>query len=286
MYTTLQNAADATLQGRLKRGVRVVSVNIQQPVSGIDTNVHLHPNMLHIGYCESGSGFIYCEDEVHRFRPGFIYMLYPGIAHRFRATRKTPYKAFFVHVEVSGAVIRELPEVIPLGHSQRRIEQLIRRMRRDHVGSRLETRDLRLVGLFAQLYAELIDMVSHASDGDSSPRRKATLPQHQTPAEALKRMLDRFQTPPFRFPGIDALAEQAAMSRRSFTKLFRGMIGCAPYELFNRLRLQHAHELIASGELTVKEVASCCGYSTSQSFIRAYKSHFGDPPRRHCKRRR
>lgn len=282
VYTRLQSFEKATLPERLRKGVRVVTVNIQEPVPGIDTNIHLHPNRLHIGYCESGMGFFHYGEEIHRFRPGFVYVLYPGIPHRFRATRKNPYCAYFVHVEVSGAVVRELPEIIPVLHRRHRIESLIRRMYRTYRNASSSTRDLRVLGLLAELYAELMELAESTPGKNAQISRKTSTAK--TPADAFKKMLEQFQMPPFKFPGIDALAAEAAMSRRSFTLLFRNMTGYAPYELFNRLRIQHAQELLASGELNVSEVAACCGYSIAQSFIRAYKAHFGVSPRRHYKK--
>jgi AraC-like DNA-binding protein len=92
--------------------------------------------------------------------------------------------------------------------------------------------------------------------------------------------LARLQTPPFAFPGLDALAEVNRMNRRSFTNHFRAMTGVSPRAFQQSARLNHAERLLARHTASVKETATTCGYSNSQNFIRAFRRYFETSPGR------
>jgi transcriptional regulator GlxA family with amidase domain len=82
-------------------------------------------------------------------------------------------------------------------------------------------------------------------------------------------VLTKLQTPPFSFPGIDELAKQKNMSRRSFTRAFRKNTGASVMEYYNSARNTYARFLLKTSDLSIKEIAFLCGYSNSQNMRRA-----------------
>ena len=56
------------------------------------------------------------------------------------------------------------------------------------------------------------------------------------------------------------------------------MFGVTPHEYSRRIRLEWAHERIASGVMTISEACDAVGYSSHSAFTRAFGEVFGYAP--------
>lgn len=79
---------------------------------------------------------------------------------------------------------------------------------------------------------------------------------------------------------IDGAARVAGLRRRQFHQRFLSEIGLGPGEYRNRLRMQHAKELLRRGQ-SVTRTAMDLGFSTGQYFSTAFKSEIGMTPRQY-----
>ncbi len=79
-------------------------------------------------------------------------------------------------------------------------------------------------------------------------------------------------------PSAD-LAVIAGVSERQLERLFRRSLGCTPTRYYLDLRLRRARILLGQTRMPVMEVALACGFVTPAHFSRAYRAHFGYPPR-------
>jgi AraC-like DNA-binding protein len=77
---------------------------------------------------------------------------------------------------------------------------------------------------------------------------------------------------------LERLAESAGMSRAAFAEQFRKAYGRPPMEYFKEMRLHRAAELLATTDLTVKEVADRVGFESRSHFTRAFKVFSGLQP--------
>lgn len=77
---------------------------------------------------------------------------------------------------------------------------------------------------------------------------------------------------------LGALAKKAAISPLHFQRIFRGAVGETPLELHRRLRMERAAHELAKGDSPVTRVAFEAGYETHESFTRAFKEAWGEPP--------
>ena len=77
---------------------------------------------------------------------------------------------------------------------------------------------------------------------------------------------------------IDQLASQFFLSRYYLMHIFKAETGYTIGTYITTKRLVYAHELIALGR-PITEVCYQCGYNNYSTFSRAYKKHFGKPPR-------
>ncbi|MBR7133825.1 MAG: helix-turn-helix transcriptional regulator [Clostridia bacterium] len=81
-----------------------------------------------------------------------------------------------------------------------------------------------------------------------------------------------------------SLAEYAAicnMSKYHFLRVFKETVGSTPLEYRNRIRLEHAAELLQEEKSSVEEVASMLGYSSASYFSSVFKAKFGLSPKQY-----
>ncbi|QCX77317.1 HTH-type transcriptional regulator CdhR [Streptomyces sp. YIM 121038] len=74
------------------------------------------------------------------------------------------------------------------------------------------------------------------------------------------------------------LAEQEAMSVRTFTRRFREEVGVSPGQWLTRQRVERARHLLESTALSVDRVARECGFGTAQSMRQHLQSVLGVTP--------
>jgi len=84
----------------------------------------------------------------------------------------------------------------------------------------------------------------------------------------------------FRSPvNLKTVATECRISREHFIRQFRLRFTEAPGAMLRRLRLEHADAMLAATRQTVEEVALASGFTSSNSFGRAYRQKFGHSPR-------
>jgi transcriptional regulator GlxA family with amidase domain len=77
---------------------------------------------------------------------------------------------------------------------------------------------------------------------------------------------------------VRSLAEEAVMSRSSFSERFRVLVGQPPMRYLTELRLTRAARLLKSTDATVADVARSVGYGSEDALSRAFKHRFGEAP--------
>ncbi|MDA3959490.1 MAG: AraC family transcriptional regulator [Planctomycetota bacterium] len=75
------------------------------------------------------------------------------------------------------------------------------------------------------------------------------------------------------------VAVACGLNRSSLSRVFQRGAGESPAAYLERRRLQHAAELLSSGEHHVQSVAAACGYSDAFVFSKAFKRRYGVAPR-------
>ncbi|MFG3285369.1 GlxA family transcriptional regulator [Streptomyces sp. NPDC048111] len=74
------------------------------------------------------------------------------------------------------------------------------------------------------------------------------------------------------------LAEQEAMSVRTFTRRFREEVGVSPGQWLTQQRVEHARHLLESTDLSVDAIARAAGFGTATSLRQHLQSALGVPP--------
>ena len=76
------------------------------------------------------------------------------------------------------------------------------------------------------------------------------------------------------------IAGNINLSQRQMERLFKRHTGVTPVRYYINVRLDRARGLVTQTDLPLAQVASACGFGTSEQFSRAYSSHFHIAPSR------
>jgi transcriptional regulator GlxA family with amidase domain len=99
-------------------------------------------------------------------------------------------------------------------------------------------------------------------------------PQFATTTAARGWALDRLHEP----LQLRDLAEQEAMSVRTFTRRFREEVGVSPGQWLTQQRVERARQLLESTDLSIDQVARDAGFGTAQSMRQHLQAVLGVPP--------
>ena len=80
---------------------------------------------------------------------------------------------------------------------------------------------------------------------------------------------------------VAAMARRAAMSERSFARVFRQQTGTSPGEFLAGARVDAAREMLEESSQSIDAVARRCGFAGAGSLRRAFVREFGVTPIRY-----
>ncbi len=78
---------------------------------------------------------------------------------------------------------------------------------------------------------------------------------------------------------MEHLAKQANCSRARLFESFKAATGMTPNDYWQRMRVDIAQELLVNTNRSVTEIASECGFNTSQYFSSVFRKYSGESPR-------
>jgi AraC-like DNA-binding protein len=74
------------------------------------------------------------------------------------------------------------------------------------------------------------------------------------------------------------MARRAQLSPSRFAAVFRQCFGLSPHRYFLRMRIEYAQNLLKSTDLSLQEIADCCGFADVHHFSKAFKRAAEVPP--------
>ncbi|HUS03076.1 MAG TPA: helix-turn-helix transcriptional regulator [Chitinophagaceae bacterium] len=78
---------------------------------------------------------------------------------------------------------------------------------------------------------------------------------------------------------VAELAKKATMTKLKFSHAFRQVYGTGVYNYYQNQRMQKAHELLSTGNFSVKEVSEKLGYTNLSNFVLAFTKQFNTSPK-------
>lgn len=192
---------------------------------------------------------------------GAAVVCFPHLAHEYRSDPHEGWEIWWAHFD--GPTAPRLVELCGL-HPERamilpgveaglvaawsRLMEILGQ-REPHAGPRAS----------AQLYRILVDLAC----------------SNQLSGHDQHRLLDAAEGAP---DDLDAMAASAGMSRFRFARAFKRGMGITPWRYVLLRRIAQAKQLLAGSDLSVKEIASTCGFSDPDYFSRAFRREAGLTP--------
>lgn len=82
---------------------------------------------------------------------------------------------------------------------------------------------------------------------------------------------------------LDEYAKMCNMSKFHFLRIFKDITGASPLEYRNKIRLDHAKELLVDTNIPINEIGRSVGYSSDTYFCDAFKTKIGISPSQYRK---
>ena len=79
------------------------------------------------------------------------------------------------------------------------------------------------------------------------------------------------------FLSVEEMAKTAGLHPKYFSLAFKQSVGMPPGQYILKVKMNQAVRLLQEN-MPIKEIAELCGYENQQSFTKAFKKYFGDPP--------
>ncbi|MDO3412537.1 AraC family transcriptional regulator [Saccharibacillus sp. CPCC 101409] len=228
-------------------------------------------------WVREGGGSFESKHGRYSVEPGRLFYLEPGLDMNMRAEHEAGMDMamiLFDCVQISGAagcwnepetVVRlELPHLFPLGGESSvmldaGLSRVVELWSQGTPGREAEA-NAELLGLIARLHIYL------AAEENGGPR--AVFEQ------ALSLIGRRFAEP----LTAEKLAGELHVSVSYLRKIFVRYAGLTPKLFLSRLRLRHAERYLLYTDLTLRAIASSCGYGDEFHFSRTFKKATGVPP--------
>lgn len=189
------------------------------------------------------------------------------------ATETTP--EVVLHWEAVPTFLEWFPEARPLNGIY------VSTGNRVHCAGGIATLDL-MLDLIARFAGEA--MASEVANAMVHTRRAPETQQRldqpvDSHAGSLVSRLTRTMEQNLDFPlSLDELAEELNTPKRTLARASETAFGISPMRLYLRIRLQAARNYLFYEDLSIKEIATACGFSAPAAFTRSFKIQFGVSP--------
>lgn len=127
----------------------------------------------------------------------------------------------------------------------------------------------------AKLKAVLLDLIILLADRFTSDEKAAP------PSKSLSRMkliISYINEHLSERISADDVASAAALSKYHFLREFKKLTGMTLVSFINNLRCEKARSLLSSGEMSVSEVCTSCGFDNASYFTRVFRENAGMTP--------
>jgi AraC-like DNA-binding protein len=229
---------------------------------------------LQIVLITSGSGWLETKATgKRRIETGMVFLLLPGVWHRYRPDQETGWTESWI--EVQGPVADELltahlfpPASILIGGGidggiEEALETIHRVTRKGPTGFNP------LLCAAAMKVLALCSWISKSSNVKSRASRI-----ERAVHDAERYLIDHHAEP----VNVEQLASNLGVAYSHFRRAFRSHTGMAPWRYVIHLRLTRARRILASSDAKLDDIASHVGFSSGFHLSNAFKQAYGVSP--------
>lgn len=222
-------------------------------------------------YCGNGKGRVLVGRHEQVVNKGDLVVLPKGVSHEYKADHRDPWSLYWVHFDgqQSQAFVDHLAlpagtYVVPVGIHPKLLADfdalLSVRSTGYHMNAFIHASQVlkQCLTYLALLTTSRVRQSGHFLDLQAI---QALMEQH------LHSELD-----------LDALADQAQLSKFHFSKRYKALTGYSPIQHFIHLKMERACYLLDVSEQSVGDVAQALGYEDSHYFSRLFRKVTGVSP--------
>lgn len=221
--------------------------------------------------CQKGTGWATIQGQNYKVSPGQLLVIPPGTPHSYGADAAHPWSIYWLHA--AGPVAYSLAQKLMLhprwpvmsASDSFRITSLFDELMAELAHGYGYTSLTTGAGILIHLLAIVCSQpVSAAHESDSHDRVSQVVRyMHQSWKGHIK---------------VPALARQCNLSISHFCELFKNKTGFPPLDYFLRIKIQRACELLATTQLSIKQISLEIGMSDPLYFSRVFTRIHGVPP--------
>ena len=272
--------------GQLALGQGTVEILLwahQDPLPDNQPHRHTYFEVCQVG--AHGAGTYFVQGQEYALTPGVVFFARPGVVHQIVNTAQPHMELFWVSFQwtppapgAAGEVdslLRAFAEapVLAVPDDAGRLRTLWQALRTLAEGEVRVGYGAQVAGLMTALLLTLAQTGAGASAAVAEPRGYAP------PGELTARLAMRFIHDNLNRPlSLTEVAQQAHVSPRHLSRVFRTFAGVAPAAYVTRARLDRAQGLLQHSDLPIKEVAAQVGYPDVHHFTRVFTQQVGCAP--------
>lgn len=246
--------------------------------------LHFH-NLMEIGYCRDGYGILSLDEKNLPYEPGMVSVIPRNYPHttNSEAGTKSYWEYLFLDPE---SILRSL---YPENEYYRK--KLLHLINREAVFGRIEEYP-QLVGIVVEIMEEMrykkefyieaarglvtafLFEVARINQDKPEEEYRGKKGGMSAIGKALSYIGMNYREP----IRIEELAEQCSMSETHFRRLFHEYMKMTPVDYVNMVRVQMACELMKKANDSMNDVAIKCGFVTTSTFNRNFKTMIGVTP--------
>jgi len=223
------------------------------------------PHYFVIEYVESGEGFLEVGGEKYNLSAGDVYILTPGIPHKYGADKKNPYRKIWINC-FSGflneflAIYGLADKVVFKNSGCKKYFDEMLKYALDNPYNEENS-----VGISRILFSLFFDLCEkfNTFNGVSVVAQKA------------KQLLDGAI---YRKVNIEKLAEEVNVSKSQLSREFKKYYNCSPYQYLMNKKITVAKQLILNTKMKVSEISDALCFSDEYNFSNTFKAKTGVSP--------
>ncbi|MBL8026674.1 MAG: helix-turn-helix transcriptional regulator [Fibrobacteres bacterium] len=249
--------------------------------------LHVHFG-LEIGVITAGSGLLYLDNKEYQLEQGSVYFLNGLAQHTHGISSNSDHmENVYVHIKQESLMHatppkRDLILYEPFWQPEGRINPVISRCPSaaksilkayQHFQSKSDR--LYTVRTWVELLNAFLAIADAVKSDKSTGEKNVSGARFALISRVVEYIHAHFQED----FAVEELAERNNMSLSYFSHLFKEVMQIAPIEYRNRIRIDHACELLASTNMKVAAIAKDCGFKSLSQFNELFIRQTGKTPR-------
>jgi len=224
-----------------------------------------------INYITEGSGLFETSNDQFKVVPGSILVLQPGVWHRYKPDPSTGWREHYIGFNgpfcaniFKEAFFQASKPVIYIGFQESMLKlffEIVQHVKEERTGHQQVSAATTILML-----SKILSVVRNQEFAGKTIER------------TIQKACLYFRENPDRNVNIEELAGELNVGYSYFRQMFRKYTGMPPTQYHLSLRIQRAKDLLASTNISFKEIANDLGFESYFYFSRIFREKTGKSP--------